>query len=81
LLPEYEPHAVREVYTIQWENPGLILDITDTMDTKLAAIRCHASQIKDLAAFETRLRNRAEILGKERGYTYAEGFDHIVVPG
>lgn len=81
LLPEYEPHAVREVYTIQWENPGLILDITDTMDTKLAAMRCHASQIKDLAAFETRLRNRAEILGKERGYTYAEGFDHIVVPG
>lgn len=81
LLPEYEPHAVREVYTVQWEQPGLVVDITDTMELKLEAGRCHVSQVGDLKAFEDRIRRRAATLGKERGYAYAEAFDHIVVPG
>ncbi len=81
LLPEYEPHKVREVYLIQWEQPRLVIDITDTMDLKLEAIRCHGSQVGDVKAVETRMRNRAATLGKEKGYSYAEGFDHIVVPG
>ncbi len=80
LLPEYEPHAVREVYLVQWEEPPLVIDITDTMDLKLEAIRCHASQVGDFKAVETRMRNRAATLGTDKGYPYAEGFDHIVVP-
>jgi LmbE family N-acetylglucosaminyl deacetylase len=81
LASDYEPHKVREVYLIQWENPRLIIDITDTIDLKLEAIRCHASQVADFAAFETRMRDRATTLGKEKGYSYAEGFDHVIVPG
>src|SRR5438552_6522680 len=81
LLPEYEPHNVREVYLIQWEQPRLVIDITDTMELKLDAIRCHASQVRDFKAVEVRMRNRATVLGKERGYACAEGFDHVVVPG
>jgi LmbE family N-acetylglucosaminyl deacetylase len=81
LVPEYEPHKVREVYTIQWEQPGLVIDITETMDRKLEAIRCHASQISDFQDFETRMRNRASMVGREKGFVYAEGFDHVVVPG
>ena len=81
LLPEFEPHKVSEVYAIQWEQPRLVVDITDTMDLKLEAIRCHVSQIGDVKAFEARMRERAARLGKEKGYPYAEGFDHIVVPG
>ena len=81
LLPEYEPHKVREVYLIQWEQPRLVIDITDTMDLKLEAIRCHVSQVGDFAAVEARMRTRAATIGKEKGLSYAEGFDHIVVPG
>ena len=81
LLPDYEPHKVREVYLIQWDQPRLIIDITDTMDLKLEAIRCHASQVGDFKAVEARVRNRAATLGKEKGYAYAEVFDHIIVPG
>jgi LmbE family N-acetylglucosaminyl deacetylase len=51
------------------------------MEAKLAAIRCHASQIADWTAMESRMRQRAATLGNAKGYTYAEGFDHIVVPG
>jgi LmbE family N-acetylglucosaminyl deacetylase len=81
LSREGEPHSVREVYHIQWEQPRLVIDISETMELKLEAIRCHASQIGDFKDFEARMRNRAAILGKEKGYAYAEGFDQIVVPG
>jgi hypothetical protein len=27
------------------------------------------------------MRDRATALGKEKGYSYAEGFDHVIVPG
>ena len=59
----------------------LVVDISETMEAKLEAIRCHASQIRDFKDFEARMRNRAARLGKEKGYSYAEGFDQIVVPG
>ena len=80
LLPEYEPHQVREVHLIQWEQPSLVVDITSTMDIKLKAITCHASQLGDFSVVEARMRARAATLGKANGYTYAEGFDHVVVP-
>ena len=79
LLPEYEPHNVREVYLIQWEQPRLLVDITDTMDLKFEAITRHASQISDPSALEARLRRHFAALGTPGGYDYAEGFDHVVL--
>jgi LmbE family N-acetylglucosaminyl deacetylase len=81
LLPEYEPHKVRELYLIQWEQPRLVIDITETMDLKLKAVACHASQVADPTAIEARVRRRAAALGTANGYAYAEGFDHIVLGG
>jgi LmbE family N-acetylglucosaminyl deacetylase len=81
LLPEFEPHQVREVYLIQWEQPALVVDVTDTMEDKLKAIACHASQLGDFSVVEARMRARAASLGKAKGYTYGEGFDHVVLPG
>jgi LmbE family N-acetylglucosaminyl deacetylase len=81
LLVECEPYRVREVYLIQWEQPQLLVDITDTIDLKLKAITRHASQVGDFNALEARLRQRFAALGKLKGYAYAEGFDHIVLPG
>jgi LmbE family N-acetylglucosaminyl deacetylase len=81
LLPEYEHHKVREVYLIQWEQPRLVVDITDTMELKLKAIAAHASQVGDFKAVEARVRERSAALGKGKGYAYAEGFDQVVLPG
>jgi len=79
-MPEHEPHKVREVHVMQWENPQLVVDITDTMELKLKALGCHASQVGDFAAVERRVRERAAELGQSRGYAYAEAFDRIVMP-
>jgi LmbE family N-acetylglucosaminyl deacetylase len=81
LLQEYEPHKVREVYLIQWEQPALLVDITETMELKLEAVTCHASQVGDFKAVEARLRQRFAALATGKGYAYAEGFDQVVLPG
>ena len=80
-MAESEPHAVREVHLIQWYQPQLVVDITDVMDLKLKAVACHASQVGDFKAAETRVRARGAALGEAKGYPYAEGFDPIVLPG
>jgi LmbE family N-acetylglucosaminyl deacetylase len=66
---------------IQWEQPALLVDITETMELKLEAITCHDSQVGDFKAVEARLRQRFAALGTGKGYAYAEGFDHVVLPG
>jgi LmbE family N-acetylglucosaminyl deacetylase len=79
LLPDYEPHKVREIYVMQWENPQLVVDISEVMDVKLKALTCHASQFRDFAGLEARVRERAAVLGKSKGYAYAEAFDHVIM--
>ena len=74
-----EPHKVREVYMMWWDNPEMVVDISDTIDLKIKALACHASQFKDFAAVESRVRERATFLGKPKGYAYAETFDVITL--
>ena len=80
LLPEFEPHKVGEIYVMQWENPHLVVDITETMDLKLKALACHVSQVGNrFEAVEKRVRERAQELGAASGYAYAETFDRVVM--
>jgi LmbE family N-acetylglucosaminyl deacetylase len=79
LMPEFEPHKVRQVYLMQWESPHVVVDISDVMDLKMKALACHASQFKDFAAVEARVRERSRALGNPKGYEYAEAFDRIVM--
>ena len=72
---------MREVHLIQWEQPQIVMDITDTVDLKLKAITRHASQVGDFETVEARVRGRAAALGEANGYAYAEGFDRVVLRG
>ena len=80
LLPEFEPHKVKQVYVMQWQNPQIVVDIGDVIDLKLRALACHASQFADFKAVEKRVRERSGEIGKAKGYAFAESFDHIVMP-
>jgi LmbE family N-acetylglucosaminyl deacetylase len=80
LMPELEPHKVREIYLMQWDNPHIVVDITEVVDLKLKALACHVSQVGDFAGVETRVRERLAEIGREKGYAYAEAFDRIVMP-
>lgn len=70
----FEPHKVREVYIQGAETPDCWIDISDTLDTKIAALRKHVSQISDMDAMAERMRERAEAIGKDHDLTYAECF-------
>jgi LmbE family N-acetylglucosaminyl deacetylase len=74
-----EPHKVKEVHMMWWENPDLVVDISDTIDLKIKALSCHVSQLKDMAAVEKRIRERSAELGKPKGFAYAETFETIVL--
>ncbi len=80
LLPEFEPHKVAEVYVMSWDNPQLVVDISDTMDLKLKALTCHVSQVGNFKGVDERVRQRSAELGAPKGYAYAEAFDRIVMP-
>ncbi len=80
LMPEFEPHKVREIHLMQWESPQLVVDITEVMDLKLKALACHVSQVGDFAGVEARVRERNAEIGRAQGFAYAESFDRILMP-
>ena len=81
LLPEYEPHRVREIYIVKWQEKDhqVAVDISETIGLKLKAIACHQSQFPDFPAMEARVRDRCAALGTPHGYAYAETFDRILL--
>ena len=72
-----EPHAVREVHLMGRGEPELVVDISETIDLKIAALACHASQMPDRAALDRSVRERHAELGQLHGYRYAEIFTRI----
>jgi len=53
---ELEPWTVREVWISGSPTPTTYVDITDTFTRKVAALRCHVSQISDADGLERFLR-------------------------
>ena len=76
----WPPHKVREIYLMGYPEPDVMVDVTATMEQKLAALRCHASQLRDFTAVEGLVRQRAADVGKPSGYTYGEAFRVIHLP-
>jgi len=74
-----EPHKVKEIYMMWWQDPEVVVDISETIDLKIKALACHASQLKDMAGVEKRVRERSAELGRAKGFAYAETYDRIVI--
>ena len=79
LLEEgYEPHNVKRVYIHGSEKPDTWVDIGDTIDTKITALKKHVSQLGDWDP-EEMLRKWAEEEGKEKGLAYAEAYKVMIL--
>jgi LmbE family N-acetylglucosaminyl deacetylase len=70
-LPAHRPHSVLLFGT---DAPDEVVDISATIDTKLAALRGHPSQISDLADLDRRIRTWNAAIGAEFGLPSAEAF-------
>jgi LmbE family N-acetylglucosaminyl deacetylase len=78
LLEEgHEPHKVKRVYIHGAEKPDTVVDITATVDTKIAALRKHASQLGDWDP-EEMIREWAKEEGKKKRFKYAEAFKVMI---
>lgn len=66
-------HKVRKVYATVWEKADVFINIEDSMDIKVAALRAHKSQLKDWDP-EPMLKEWAGDAAKGKEMQYAEGF-------
>ena len=75
------PHKVKEVLLWDAEEPNYRSNITDTFDIKIAALRCHKSQVGDnlSTGLEERLRERHKMLAQGEDYELAEAFHRVEI--
>ncbi|HZQ05928.1 MAG TPA: PIG-L deacetylase family protein [Anaerolineae bacterium] len=79
LLAEgYEPHEVSRVFLHGSEKSDVWIDISETLETKVKALREHVSQIGDWDPME-RMQEWARDEGKERGIDCAESFRVMIL--
>jgi LmbE family N-acetylglucosaminyl deacetylase len=53
----FEPWTVTEMYLVTPDTSDVFVDITDTFDRKLDALRCHVTQMTDLDGLDARIRS------------------------
>ncbi len=83
-FPEHEceglsPHAVSNVLVRPTNEPNEWVDITETIELKISALREHRSQIADPETLATRVRQRAREYAKDTPYAFAERFRRITL--
>lgn len=71
---QLQPHKVLTILLTNFDKQDYYVDITSTIDAKIAAIAAHTSQVKDMATVEKKVRAIAQADGSKAGYAYAEGF-------
>ena len=71
-----QPHKVREMLFWASENINFRSDVTATFDLKLAALRCHKSQVNTMrfSDLEDWLRKRCKDLAEGEDFELAEAF-------
>jgi len=69
---------VRRLYLFWTHKPTVYVDVSTTIDRKVDALRCHASQLPDFERIEGRVLEWSAIGGKEIGAAAADAF-HLVV--
>lgn len=74
----YQPHNVKRLYLHGPEKPDTWVDITDTLDIKIRALKEHASQLGDWDP-EQMIREWAQEEGKEKGLPFAEAYKVMVL--
>ncbi len=72
-------HAVRRLYLFWPTAPTAWVDVSATIDRKVTALRCHASQVADPAGMEERLRAWLAEDGEAIGAVAAEAFRLVVI--
>ena len=75
LVGEVEPWRVEKAYLFWTDSADYWEDITQSIETRIAALARHASQVGlNTGKLAERIREFAREAGEKPGYEYAEGF-------
>ena len=77
-LAAHRPHTVLLFGT---DTPDELVEVTATIEAKLASLRAHASQITDHADLERRVRTWNAAIGADADLAYAEAFHTLDTRG
>lgn len=76
-----EPFKALDIFLTGTNEPTLTVDITDTIDLKIASLCEHKSQIGDPEALELRMREFAARSAEGTSFQYAERFRRVQLAG
>ena len=70
------PHSVDRIYFFGTERPNTWVDIAETVELKIEALRCHRSQVERIPAsqLEEWLRQRCTVMAEGQDFELAESF-------
>jgi LmbE family N-acetylglucosaminyl deacetylase len=84
LFPElleqgYEPYKVHDVFLFGSEANNVWIDISDAIETKIRALKCHKSQLlkSKKGELSKRIRERARLVGEPHEIPFAEAFRYL----
>jgi LmbE family N-acetylglucosaminyl deacetylase len=73
------PWKVAELFLWSTNEANQLVDVADTLDRKIDALRHHASQFRSFDEVARWVRRRSEELGERAGYRAAEGFRRVTL--
>lgn len=81
LAEALEPHNVEEIWFWGSEDINHRIDITDTFDIKVEALRCHESQVREFTKINPVqwLRQRCREMAEGEDFELAEGFHRVEI--
>lgn len=78
LTAGYEPHNVKRLYIHGAEKSDTWIDISETIDIKIEALKKHISQ-SDTHEIDEEMREWAKEEGKEKGHAFAEAYRVMIL--
>ena len=78
LAAGYEPHNVKRLYIHENEKADAWIDIGETIETKIEALKKHASQL-DTHEVDKWIYEWAEESGRQKGIKYAEAYRVMIL--
>lgn len=74
-----EPHKVKEIFLFGTEQPNVLVDISETIEDKIEALKLHVSQVGAAEQLAERVKTRSSQIAEPHGLQYAEAFRRIVM--
>lgn len=72
-----ESHKTAEIWYFGSEVPDIFIDITETFDNKIHALKAHVSQVGEGERLDPMLRERSRELAKDHPFELAEAFKSV----